>query len=98
MIITNVSLKILAFVLDFVLNILVGGCLKIDLDVGNMIKFWSIEHEILDLLDPLDLLDLLKTNDDLQFKKLINFRIFIDHARVSGDDEFTDLTDDEVIK
>jgi hypothetical protein len=69
-----------------------------------MIKFWSIEHKILDLLDLinllnlLNLLDLLETNDDLQFKELINFMIFIDHARVSGDDKFTDLKDAEMNK
>jgi hypothetical protein len=95
--------------LAFVLNILADGCLQIDLDVGNMIKFCSIEHEILDLLDlidpfdlldPLDLIDpfdLLETNDNLQFKELINFMIFIDHARVSDDDEFTYFMDDEVM-
>jgi hypothetical protein len=75
--------------LAFTLNILVGKCLQIDLDGGNMIKFWSIEHEIFDLFE---------TNDDLLFKELINFTIFMDHARVSGDGEFTDLTDAEVMK
>jgi hypothetical protein len=81
-----------------VLSILVCEFLQIDLDGGNMIKFWLIEHEILDIFDPLDpfdllypfdlldLLDLLATDSDLPFKELINFMIF------------DDLNDAEVMK
>jgi hypothetical protein len=73
------------------LDILVAECLRIDLDSVNMIKFWLIEHKILDIpdipniidihdpldpLDLLDLLDLLATDSDLPFKDLINFTIF----------------------
>jgi hypothetical protein len=72
----------LTFGLAFVLGILVGECLRIDLEGGNMIKFWLIEHQILDIsdiLDPRDLLDirdLLATDSDLPFKDLMNFTIF----------------------
>jgi hypothetical protein len=101
MIITNASLKILIFVLgfhDFMLDTIFGECLQIDLDGGNMIKCWLIEYEILDILHLLHLLHLLATNNNLSFKELINFMMFIDHAKVSGDDEFTDLTDAELMK
>jgi hypothetical protein len=78
-----------------VLGILVGECLLIDFDGGNMIKFWLIKHEILDILnphdlrdplDPLDPRDILAADSDLPFKELINFTIF------------DDLTDSEVMK
>jgi hypothetical protein len=79
--------------LAFALGILVAECLRIDFDGGNMIKFWLIEHEILDIsgiLDTRDLLaadsDLLATDSDFPFKELINFTIF------------DDLTDSEVMK
>jgi hypothetical protein len=84
-----------------VLDILVAECFRIDLDGGNMIKFWLIKHQTLDILDILDILDPLDTHDtcdtrdtrdflaadnDLQFKELINFTIF------------DDLTNSEVMK
>jgi hypothetical protein len=81
--------------LAFALDILVAKCLRIDFDGESMIKFWLIEHEILEILDPRDLrdlrdprdpLDLLATDSDLPFKELINFTIF------------DDLTDAEVMK
>jgi hypothetical protein len=89
--------------LVFLLGIIVGECIQIDRDGGNMMKILLIEHEtsdfldfidfidFIDFLDFLDLLDLITTNSDLTFKEMIIFRMLFDLASVFGDDEFNDL-------
>jgi hypothetical protein len=93
-----------------VLGILVGECLRIDLDGWNMIKFWLIEHEFLDVLDILDILDPRDPRDSLDPLGPLNFLDLLDLLDLLATDSdlpfkeminfmiFDNLTDAEVIK
>jgi hypothetical protein len=93
--------------LTFALDILVAECLRIDLDGGNMIKFWLIKHEILDIFDILDsrdsrdahdARDTLDTRDHLHTRDLLAADSDLPFKELINFTMFDDLTDSEVMK